>query len=367
MPSIFRVHDWSLSTKFLTGALTTAAVPPLMMGALGMFQATPAGFTTDRLLYLASAVCAAGLACTTFSVFAQQASRISGLIAKLTMQAARPSGESADSPQGQGGTSSAPEKTLALLQTQTEHLASSVATMDGLTASIERVAEHVALSVTAAEQTLTNAQHGVTAVQSTAQESQHLQLMLKDTAKRVQHLEAHVQEVEAIGAGIADLADRTSVLALNVSVQAAKTAGGVPEAAMEASEVEHLAGRTADATRRIAHLVHTIQRDTSDVVSALETHTQTLAQWAEHTGQASQALGQVEHLAGQLTELIQAISQAVAQQASSSATLSKTMGEISTVTQQTAAGTKHMATSMNNLTQLVGALRSSVSGQRQAA
>ncbi len=367
MPSLFRVYDWSLSTKFTIGVMTAVAVPPLAMGALGLFRPLAPGLTIDRMLYLAAALCAIGLVYATFRAFSQQASQITTLITKLNTQTPRLSGDPAEHPQGTEGGNGPIEKTLALIQSQTEHLATSVTTMEGLTSSIEQVAEHVALSATTAEETLTNAQHSVTTVQSVAQGCQHLRLQLQDTAKRIKHLEEHAREVEALGASITDLADRTSVLALNVSVHAARADGVGHASAVVAAEVEHLAGRTVEATRHISHLVHTIQRETGEVVDVLEAHTNHLAQWAEHTTQTSQALGKIEQLSEQLTALIQAISQAVAHQASSSAALSKTMGEMSAVTQQTAAGTKQMATSMHNVSQLAGALRSSVNGQRQAA
>ncbi|MGE3541026.1 MAG: methyl-accepting chemotaxis protein [Candidatus Tectimicrobiota bacterium] len=367
MPSLFRVHDWSLSTKFGVGAVTTAAIPPLLMGALGVFQPDAAGTSTERLLYLAAAVCAVGLAGTTWRVFTQQASQITALITQLHMHIPRRAAEAAESGRGAEGAAGVCEKTLALLQSQTEHLAASVATVDDLTASIEHVAEHVALSATTAEQTLSSAQQSATTVQSTVHECRQLRLQLQDSAKRIQHLEEHAQEVQGLGAGIADLADRTSVLALNVSVQAAQMDGPGHASAVIAAEVEHVAGRTLEATQRITHLVHTIQRETEAVVRALEASTRELTQWAEQTAQAGQAVGEIEQLSTRLTDLIAAISQAVARQASSSATLSRAMSEMSSVTQQTAAGTQDMAASMHNLTQLASALRSSVHGQRQAA
>jgi twitching motility protein PilJ len=173
--------------------------------------------------------------------------------------------------------------------------------------------------------------------------------------------------VSEIGQQIADLADHTSVLALNVSVQALRAAGMEGgDAAIGAAEVERLADRTVSATQRIAHLVNTIQRETTEVVSALETRATELSQWMEATSQADQVLQEIQQSAGQLTSLIHATSQAVAQQASSSAALTKAMDEMSVVTQQTTAWTKQAAASMSNLTLLAGSLHTSIHGERAA-
>jgi len=318
------------------------------------------------MLYLVGLVGAATLSLAIFRTFTRQAHHIATLMAQLKLHTAHPAAASKGS-QPSDGVNSALEQTLALIQAQAAHLTESMTTMNGLAASIERMAEHVALSATVAEQALTNAQHGTTAVQDTVQGIQRMRIQVQDTAKRVKHLEEHAQEVSEIGERIADIADHTGVLALNVSVQAAKAGDMGQDAAVVAAEMEHLTGHTVEATKRIAHVVHTIQRETNEVVTALEGSTKELAQWVEATSQAGQALGEIEQTSVRLTELIQSISQVVAQQASSSATLSKTMDEMSTVTQQTVVGTKQVATSLNHLTLLVGTLRGSVNKQRRAA
>ena len=360
------MNGWSFTTKFVVFAVALACIPPLLMGVQGLYPPTSGAFTLDRMLCLVGLVGAAALSLAVFRAFTQQAHHIATLTAQLKLHTSHPSAASNGS-QTPDGVNSALEQTLALIQAQAAHLTESMTTMNGLAASIERMAEHVALSATVAEQALTNAQHGTTAVQDTVQGIQRMRIQVQDTAKRVKHLEAHAQEVSEIGERIADMADHTGVLALNVSVQAAKAGDMGQDAAVVAAEMEHLTGHTVEATKRIAHVVHTIQRETNEVVTALEGSTKELAQWVEATSQAGQALGEIEQTSVRLTELIQSISQVVAQQASSSATLSKTMDEMSTVTQQTVVGTKQVATSLNHLILLVGTLRGSVNKQRRAA
>src|SRR6266446_488808 len=360
------MNGWSFTTKFVVFAVALTCIPPLLMGVQGLYPPTSGAFTLDRMLCLVGLVGAAALSLAVFRAFTQQAHHIATLTAQLKLHTSHPSAASNGS-QTPDGVNSALEQTLALIQAQAAHLTESMTTMNGLTASIERMAEHVALSATVAEQALTNAQHGTTAVQDTVQGIQRMRIQVQDTAKRVKHLEAHAQEVSEIGERIADMADHTGVLALNVSVQAAKAGDRGQDAAVVAAEMEHLTGHTVEATKRIAHVVHTIQRETNEVVTALEGSTKELAQWVEATSQAGQALGEIEQTSVRLTELIQSISQVVAQQASSSATLSKTMDEMSTVTQQTAVGTKQVATSLNHLTLRVGTLRGCITKQRRAA
>jgi twitching motility protein PilJ len=77
--------------------------------------------------------------------------------------------------------------------------------------------------------------------------------------------------------------------------------------------------------------------------------------------EAGQKLHQIEDVSKKLVDLIQSISLAAKQQARASEGVAKSMNEISEVTQQTAAGTKQAAISVNQLAALADELRGSVS------
>ena len=357
-----RMNVYSFAAQSVIFALATALIPVCLMAALGMIPAISGATTPGRLLPLAGLVGAVTVAISTFHVFTKQAHRIAMLTAQLRYTPPplpAPTNEGSHRPDGM---KHALEQAIALFQAQEAHIATGTATMHELTASIEHMAEHVASSVTVAEQAVTHAQHGTTALHRILQGLQYMRLQVQDTAKRMQHLEEHTYEVSEIGQRIADLADHTSVLALNISVQTLRAGDVGQDSAVVAAEVEHLAGRTVAATQRIAHLVQTMQCETHEVVTALETHANELAQWVEATHQAEQALSDMEQTVVQLTELSHATSQAVAQQASSSATLYEAIGEMSRVTQQTTAWTKQVAASLNNLTRLADSLHSPVPG-----
>src|SRR5436853_2604074 len=202
------MNSWSFTTKFVVFAVALTCIPPLMMGVLGLYPPTAGAFTMDRMLSLVGLVGAAALSLAVFRDFTQQARHIATLTTQLKLHTSQPSAASNGS-QTPDGVNSALEQTLALIQAQAAHLTESMTTMNGLAASIERMAEHVALSATVAEQALTNAQHGTTAVQDTVQGIQRMRIQVQDTAKRVKHLEEHAQEVSEIGERIADLADHT--------------------------------------------------------------------------------------------------------------------------------------------------------------
>ncbi|MBM3226185.1 MAG: hypothetical protein FJZ47_20660, partial [Candidatus Tectomicrobia bacterium] len=205
MPSLFRIHDWPLTTKGTICALTTAAIPPCVMGALGMYQGMFTLSPYDRPLYLAGAVAMSALSLLVFRAFTQQTGRIAALITQLNLHASRSTTESGgEGGQTSDGGSGTMEKALSLSQAQEAHLMASTTTMHGLTSSIENMAEHIARSATVAEQAVTHAQSGSMVLNKTMLGIGYMRLQVQDTAKRLQHLETHACEVSEIGQRIAD-------------------------------------------------------------------------------------------------------------------------------------------------------------------
>jgi methyl-accepting chemotaxis protein len=248
------------------------------------------------------------------------------------------------------------EKTRSLLQGQAAHIAASTSTIDELAAdaielaaSIRRVAESAKGFATMAEQILRHIQHGTTALASTCQGLQDMSTQGRDVARRLQHLGEDSQEVEKIGHLITDLADRTNVLALNVSVQATK-AGAMGQGCMvAAAEVQHLTGRTTEGTRRIAHLTHTMQRQTHEVAIALEESTREMAQWLSAAAQAGHSLKEIEGDSSHLAELIQSLVRETEQQTCAAVALSKAMSERSAVAHQALVEAQRVAATLDDL------------------
>lgn len=365
MAGLFGFQEWSFTTKCAAFAVGAALVPSCLIGAVGWPPALMGPWTPERLAWLAGAAGAVIMVGSIFRSLAQQADQIARLTTQLTAYTATAmtGGEGNQAMDGAGGALS---RAMNLFKSQEAHLATGTSTMDGLMTSIEHLATQVAQSASVAEQTATHAHQGTSTVQKTLQGIRAMRIQMQDTAKRIQHLDTHAEEVQEIGQRIADLADHTGVLALNVSVQALRGDEGGAHAALVAAEVEQLAHRTVAATHRIAHVVRTIQRETDEVVAALETRATELSQWTHATSEAETVLQEIEQTADQLTALIRTTSQAVAQQASSSEVLSKAMTEMSSVTQQTAAWTKQIASSMSNLSVVANSLHTSVYGDRAA-
>jgi twitching motility protein PilJ len=244
---------------------------------------------------------------------------------------------------------------------QAAQILESSAALDEMAVSIRHVSESAVLSTSVAEQTLANAKQGARAVQYTIAAMQRMRQQVQEIATRVEVLGAHSQEIGTIVQLVGDIADRTGVLALNASIEAALAGEAGLGFAIVAREVERLAERATAATRQITGLVEAVQTETHAVVRAMEDSTHEVRQGTELADQAGKALQEIETVSMHLAELIQSISMASSQQARGSENLSKAMGDIAEVTQQVATGTKQAVVSINDLAGLAEVLQSSVS------
>jgi methyl-accepting chemotaxis protein len=230
-----------------------------------------------------------------------------------------------------------------------------------LSDSIAQVSENAVQSASVSQQALVNAQRGAKAVQDTIVGMNRIRDQVQETAKRIKRLGESSQEIGEIVQLIEDIADRTSILALNASIQAAMAGEAGRGFAVVAEEVERLAERSTDATKQIAMLIKTTQTETTEAVAAMEATTHDVVTGSQLADQAGQALGEIENVSNNLAELLQSISSASKEQALGSENLARSMTEISGVTQQTTAGTRQTAMAINELASLAEQLRTSVS------
>jgi twitching motility protein PilJ len=229
-----------------------------------------------------------------------------------------------------------------------------------MTASIQEVSQHAERSAAVADQSLQTARHGAQAVQNTVQGMDHIQEQVQETARRIRQLSERSQEIGEIVQLIDDIADRTSVLALNASIQAAVAGEAGQGFAVVAAEVEQLANRSTEATKRIGHLIRTIQSGTQEALAAMEETTREVLAGARLANQAGQSLNEIETVSQQLAELVRSISLACQQQARSSERLSHTMQQIAALTNQTTNGVMQSAETVKSLAALADELRASV-------
>ena len=232
----------------------------------------------------------------------------------------------------------------------------------GMASSMTEVSDHAMESARVARQSLDAAQKGTVAVTNSIKGMNEIREQIQETSKRIKRLGESSQEIGEIVELISDITEQTNVLALNAAIQAASAGEAGRGFTVVAEEVQRLAERSGEATKQIAAIVKTIQSDTHDAVLAMENSTRNVVEGARLSDAAGQALAEISTVSSDLTHLIENISSDTQRQSDSAKQVAENMQSILLITDQTTAGTKQTATSIEELSTLVGELKSSVAG-----
>jgi methyl-accepting chemotaxis protein len=158
---------------------------------------------------------------------------------------------------------------------------------------------------------------------------------IRETEKRVKRLAERSQEISSAVTVIGKIAERTSVLALNASMQAAAAGEAGRGFATVAEEVKRLSENARDATQQISGLVNAIQSDTMETLQSMNG---TIAQVVEITKLADRAGSQMNDTRAAteaLANSVQIISQATQNQSEASQRLLARAYELISASQRT--------------------------------
>ena len=247
---------------------------------------------------------------------------------------------------------------------QSSQIVTTSLSIEQMARSIQQVSEHTEQSANVANKARENAVQGTQAVRNTIQGMERIRDQVQENSKRIKRLGESSQEVGEIVQLIGDIADRTSILALNASIQAAMAGDAGRGFAVVAEEVERLAERANQSTKQIESLIKAIQGETSEAITAMEECTKEVVSGSKLATEAGQALDVIDVVSKDLADLMRSVTEATRQQAVGAAELTKSMSGISQVTRKTATETKLAADSVGNLAELADALQQSVTAFR---
>ena len=251
---------------------------------------------------------------------------------------------------------------LAATERQSQEITEAGDAVLAMARSMSEVSGNATQSAQVARQSLDAAEKGAQAVTNSIRGMNDIREQIQETSKRIKRLGESSQEIGEIVELISDITEQTNVLALNAAIQAASAGEAGRGFTVVAEEVQRLAERSGEATKQIAAIVKTIQTDTQDAVSAMESSTRGVVDGAKLSDNAGQALAEISDVSKRLAGLIEQITQQTQQQSSRATQVAQTMKSILRVTEQTTQGTQETAVSIGQLAELAVELKGSVSG-----
>ncbi|HIK05514.1 MAG TPA: methyl-accepting chemotaxis protein [Trichormus sp. M33_DOE_039] len=218
--------------------------------------------------------------------------------------------------------------------------------VDNMTNSMQAVATSAQQAAVVANHAANTATKSGQAMDLTVQNILSLRETVGETARKVRRLGEASQQISRVVSIINQIATQTNLLAINASIEAARAGEEGQGFAVVAEEIGELAARSASATQEIEYIVENIQRETSEVVQAIEIGTTQVVAGTQIVEEAKESLSQILEVSQQIDSLIQSISTATASQVETSQTVNKLMQDIATLSQRTSDSSHLVAQSL---------------------
>jgi methyl-accepting chemotaxis protein len=198
---------------------------------------------------------------------------------------------------------------------------------------ISALAEQSNLS---AEQATVATDTALETVNGTVKGMESIRETIAETEKRIKRLGERSQEISGIVNLINTISERTHVLALNASMQAAVAGEAGRGFAVVAEEVQRLAESSRNATQQIATLVNNIQLETNETISTVNRTIGQVVQGSEQAQRAGEQMRRTQEITSQLVAQVKKIGEASDVQKTMSANLLGSVQRIGESTERTA-------------------------------
>jgi methyl-accepting chemotaxis protein len=200
-----------------------------------------------------------------------------------------------------------------------------------------QVAELAAASNRAAEQATTSTVTALSAVNETVKGMEGIRESIAEAEKRIKRLGERSQEITGIVNLINTIAERTHVLALNASMQAAAAGDAGRGFAVVAEEVQRLAESSRQATQQISQLVNNIQIETSDTINTVNKTISQVVSGSALAAKSGAQMRETQQSTASLVELVKRITSSAQVQMKITTELRNRVHQIGASTEKTAA------------------------------
>lgn len=206
-------------------------------------------------------------------------------------------------------------------QDERKNVGEMIISLDDATQSMNQVAVLADQSNRSAERATLATDTALATVNNTVKGMESIRETISETEKRIKRLGERSQEISGIVNLINTISERTHVLALNASMQAAVAGEAGRGFAVVAEEVQRLAESSRNATQQISTLVNNIQLETNETISTVNRTIGQVVQGSEFAQKAGEQMRITQAITGELVEQVRRITEASNEQKGMSAKL----------------------------------------------
>ncbi|MBI5694173.1 MAG: hypothetical protein HZC51_00320 [Nitrospirae bacterium] len=248
------------------------------------------------------------------------------------------------------------------------------ANIESIQVSFARVDKNTRRSAELAEEVVSDAETGKVAVQQTIEGMERIREEVEGGAEMVRRLGRSSKAIDEINKVIAEVSEKTNLLALNAAIIAAQAGEQGRSFAVVADEIKELAERTGVSTKEIVKIIKAVQRDVTLAVRSMESGQARVEEGVVLTARAGEALGKIiegvvisKEVTGEIASATAEQVDKVMQVSQAVAGIAEMTSKISGATQEQARSAEGVMLSASKIKELSMALRKSTVEQAKGS
>jgi twitching motility protein PilJ len=241
-----------------------------------------------------------------------------------------------------------------------EEIGDASITLKQIPKSAQRISEKLGESTTRVSRSLSQTAKSIKTVRANLASANLVRGQIDDASRRFLRMSEFSLEVGKVVKVVEDLARRTNLIALNASIQANEAGDAGRGFGLVVKELEHLAEKSANATRQFSTMTRVIQSEAKEARSAIDETAREAAAVSKFGIETLDILSELEKNVGHLAEMHENLLASAQKQSQDSATVSKVFLESNAETQKSVASLKAVAASLDKITKISQEMASGV-------
>ena len=240
---------------------------------------------------------------------------------------------------------------------QQSKAASSIeASMEEMTANMDRIADRAHQATTHAETGGQVASTGMAAIDSLGAEVEQVANLIDKAALNVNDLDAKAAGIGVIITVISELADQTNLLALNAAIEAARAGNAGRGFAVVAEEVRKLADRTDQSIQSISTIVSEMKSAINQIVISMQGSVARVQHSVELGREAAIRMNEVKKMSASISSAIDIVDHSIREQRRAAEEIEQRIMSIVSSAENHAASGKTVSESAQMIDKTAGAI-----------